>query len=76
VTRVITEQSVRAVIIEEVEYLSILNGEDALRRFLQTLDGASRRVGARIWIPVVPELLGPGRPDRLVDFRAAGSNST
>ncbi|MGI0053580.1 MAG: DUF835 domain-containing protein, partial [Thermoplasmata archaeon] len=73
VDRSIRDESVRVVILEEIEYLTALNGTEVVRKFLRELDALARRTDVRIWIPLVPELLGSD-PAPLESFRdAAGA---
>ncbi|HEV2316737.1 MAG TPA: class I tRNA ligase family protein [Thermoplasmata archaeon] len=61
---------VRAVIIEEIEYLVALNGAPAIRGMLREIDTAARAVHGRVWVPLVPELLGRGTPAEIQNFGA------
>jgi hypothetical protein len=55
----VREGSVRVVILEEVEYLAALHGAPAIRAFLGRLDAWARAGAVRVYVPLVPELLGP-----------------
>ena len=63
----VREGSVRVVILEEVEYLAALHGAPAIRAFLGRLDAWARAGAVRVYVPLVPELLGPD-PSTILRF--------
>jgi hypothetical protein len=62
------EGGVRAVILEEIEYLAVVNGVGPVRAMLRRIEAAAKVAGARVWIPLVPELLGGTGPEEIVRF--------
>ena len=75
VERALREERVSAVLIEEVEYLVAVNGVELVRGFLAALLTRARERGARIWVPVVPGLVGATNAERLVSFESDPSPS-
>lgn len=55
----VASPAVTAVILQEVEYLSILNGGEAVATLLRELDEQARAVGATVWVPLNTQLLPP-----------------